>query len=279
MINFNYKIVINLFVILIILLASIYVYLKSSIYNNLIVLDDKEQVMQYSSHSIPVKVELYSRRWGKLIINSNDEIKEFWNIVEAMPKSNNFYNSKIENSFNEITGTIHYLDGEKGTLYLNNTLRIDDIYYGGNESSAYINRIKNYINDIFCTPSVLSELINDKNKITIVDIYNNTKKCGSNDKILIKDEVMNLKRITDNKKLEWAVANKGDLNYHIRIYREESEEFHDNKIEEDTNSYDVISLDIYENDYVIVRDYGDEIVNSFYMEGDLNNICDNLFSQ
>lgn len=279
MINFNYKIVINLFVILIILLASIYVYLKSSIYNNLIVLDDKEQVMQYSSHSIPVKVELYSRRWGKLIMNSNDEIKEFWNIVEAMPKSNNFYNSKIENSFNEITGTIYYLDGEKGTLYLNNTLRIDDIYYGGNESSAYINRIKNYINDSFCTPSVLSELINDKNKITIVDIYNNTKKCGSNDKILIKDQVMNLKRITDNKKLEWAVANKGDLNYHIRIYREESEEFHDNKIEEDTNSYDVISLDIYENDYVIVRDYGDEIVNSFYMEGDLNNICDNLFNQ
>ena len=279
MINFNYKIVINLFVILVILLTSIYVYLKGNIYNKLIVLDDKQQVMQYSSNTIPVKVELYSKRWGKLVINSNDQIKEFWNIVDGMPKSNNFYNSKIENSFNEITGTIYYLDGEKGTLYLNNTLRIDDIYYGGNESSAYINRIKNYINDIFCTPEVLSQLINDKNKITIVDIYNNTKKCGSNDKALIKDKVINLKRITDNKKLEWAVANKGDLNYHIRIYREESEEFYDNNIDNDINSYDVISLDIYENDYVIVRDYGDEIVNSFYMEGDLNNICDNLFNQ
>ncbi|AOR22526.1 DUF3919 family protein [Clostridium taeniosporum] len=276
MIKFNYKIVINLFIILIILLIGIYVYLKSSIYNNLVILDDKEQVIQYSIDSIPVKVELYSKRWGKLTIDSNEQIKEFWNIVDGMPKSNNFYNSKIENSFNEITGTIYYLDGKKGTLYLNDTLRIDDIYYGGNDSSAYINRIKNYINDIFCTPSVLSKLINDKNKITIVDTYNNIKKCGSNDKLLLKDEIMNLKRIKDNKKLEWAVANKGDLNCHIRIYRDE---FYDNKIEDNINNYDVISLDIYENNYVIVRDYGDEIVNSFYMEGNLNNICDNLFNQ
>lgn len=279
MINFNYKIVINLFVIFVILLTSIYIYLKANIYNHLVVLDDKEQVMNYSDNSIPIKIELYSKRWGKLIIDSNNQIKEFWSIVDSMPKSRNFYDSKIENSFNEITGTIYYLDGEKGTLYLNDTLRINDIYYGGNESLAYINRVKNYINDIFCTPSVLSELLSDKNKVTIVDSYNNIKKCGSNDKVLIKEKLIGLKRITDNNKLEWAVANKGDSNYHIRIYREEYGEFYNKEAEGNSNNYDVISLDIYENNYVIVRDYGDEIVNSFYMEGDLNQICSNLFSQ
>ncbi|SFC43433.1 DUF3919 family protein [Clostridium uliginosum] len=279
MTNFKYKKIINICIILFILIGIMGVYLNKTMYNKLVVIEDKEQVLQYSSNSIPVKIDFYSKRRGKVTISSSNILKEFWSIVDSMPRSKNFYNSKIENSSNEITGTIYYLDGKKGTLYLNNNLRINDIYYGGDDSSAYTNRLRNYINNIFCTPSVLSELINDKNKITIVDIDNNTKKCGSNDKTLIKNKVMELQKITDNKKLEKAISDKGNLNYHIRIYREDLVTTPDNSSEYEKNSYDIISIDIYENDYVVIRDYGDEIVNSFYMQGNLNDLCNNLFNQ
>lgn len=280
MMNFKNNKIINVCIIFFILnVIFIGVYLKKSIYNKVIVIEDKEQVLQYASNSIPVKIDFHSKRWGKVTVTSNETLKEFCNLVDSMPRNENFYNSQMESSSDEITGTIQYLDGKKGTLCLGNNLRINDVYYGGNYGSAYINRLRNYITDIFCTPSVLAELINDKNKIVIVDKYNNSNKCGSNDKTLIKNKILELKRITDNTKLERAISDKGDLNYHIRIYNEDTVAIDENALDYEKDSYDVISIDIYENGYAVVRDYGNEIVNSFYMEGDLNNLCDRLFNR
>src|SRR3712207_4600551 len=136
--------------------------------------------------------------------------------------------------------------------------------------------LKSFINDIFCTPSVLASIVNDKNKVTIVDKFHEVNKCGSNDKVLIKNEIIKLKRISNNKKLEKAICNKGNLNYHIRIYRENINEDNINSSKSKEGNYDIISIDIYENNYVVVRDYGEEIVDSFYMEGNLNTVCKNI---
>lgn len=273
MTNFQYKKIICLYVISFILMGAMGIYLRESIANKLVVFDDKEQVLQYSSNSIPIKIQLYSKRWGELTINSGDLLKEFWNLIDSMPINKNFYDSKIKNTPNEIIGTIFYLNGKKSTMYLNNNLRINDSYYGGDKSSAYINRLKSFINDIFCTPSVLASIVNDKNKVTIVDKFHEVNKCGSNDKVLIKNEIIKLKRISNNKKLEKAICNKGNLNYHIRIYIENINEDNINSSKSKQSNYDIISIDIYENNYVVVRDYGEEIVDSFYMEGNLNTVC------
>ncbi|EDS78600.1 conserved hypothetical protein [Clostridium botulinum C str. Eklund] len=277
MTSFKYKRIIYLYIISFLIMIIMGIYLKKSISNKLVIFDDKEQVMQYSSNSIPVKIELYSKRWGNTSITSNNSLKEFWNIVQSMPRSKNFYGSnKIENSPNDIIGTIFYLNGKRSTMCLNYNLKIDDSYYGGEKGSAYINRLRNYINDIICTPSMLASIVNDKNKVIIEDKLSESNKCGSNDKILIKNEITKLKRISNNEKLQKAIRSKGKLNYHIKIYIENSNENNINLSKIKQDNYDIISISIYENNCAVIRDYGIETVDTFYMEGNLTNVCKSI---
>lgn len=275
--NFPNKKISLIYAMFLIFILFTCIVLEKSMYNRLVVIDDKEKVLQYRENSVPVKLTLYSKRWGNITVSDNDRLKELWNIIDSIPRSKNFYGSKVKNSFDEITGTIHYLNNKKSTLYLSNTLRINDLYYGDENSSAYINRVRNYIYNIFCTPKTLSSIVNDKNKITVVDELGNEKKCGSNDKALIRNEILKLKKITQDTQLKEAINNKKNLNYHIRIYIEKSENISNKSLEYRDDYYDIINLDVYENQYIIVKDYGSEIVNTFYMKGDLNKICQKIF--
>ncbi|ABK60919.1 DUF3919 family protein [Clostridium novyi] len=280
MTSFKYKKILCLYIISFLIMIIMGIYLRKSISNKLVVFDDKEQVIQYSSNSIPVKIELYSKRWGKTSITYNNSLKEFWDIVESMPRSKNFYGStKIENSPNDIIGTIFYLNGKRSTMCLNHNLKIDDSYYGGERGYAYINRLRNYINDIMCTPSMLASIVNDKNKVIIEDKLSEASKCGSNDKTLIKNEITKLRRISNNEKLQKTITSKGKLNYHIKIYMENSNGSNINLSKIKQDNYDIISISVYENNCAVIRDYGNDTVDTFCMEGNLTNVCKSILKR
>ncbi|MCY6485833.1 DUF3919 family protein [Clostridium aestuarii] len=234
-------------------------------YNHLYVINDREEVIAKSENRTPIKLEFYSKVWGEGVIEDNKIIQNIWNVISEIPKSGeiNSYNQSIYDSdYNEITGTILYLNGIKSNFSLSNTLKIDDYNYGDYYSKPYLNKLRSDLEEIVCSPQNLSGLINERNKVTIVNNANDiTKKCGEHDKNGLRRRIAEFTSIHDTKELQEAIKNKGKVEYHIKIYVDLEE------------GYNIINIDVYENDYIVVQDFGKEITKAMYMKGHILDVC------
>ena len=83
-----------------------------TIYNHLVLINDREKVMETANNSIPVRVELYSKRWGKAVITESNPIRSVWSIIENMSKNKGMEEIKEDNDVDEISGTLYYLNGK-----------------------------------------------------------------------------------------------------------------------------------------------------------------------
>lgn len=242
-------------------------------YDHLVLIQDREQVLEAVSTSTPVRLEVYSNRWGKVVISKSTIIQNIWNIIDDMSKSSPL--QQVQDTYNsdEISGTIHYLNGKKSAFILGSYLKIGDIIYGNPKDKPYIDQLKNYVNEILCSPQNLSNLINERNKVTVVDSNNNIQKCGRDDKTSIRNKILKCSKILDNEDLEKAINTKGKVLYHVKTYLEKESNSIPNTKE---TSYAIINIDVYENGYIVIQDFNDEVVTAIYMKGDLVEICKNI---
>ncbi|MGH4139926.1 DUF3919 family protein [Clostridium sp.] len=242
------------------------------IYNHLVLIQDREQVLEAVSNSTPVKLEVYSNHWGKAVISESKVIRNIWNIVDQMSKSSPLQENQNTYTSDEISGTIYYLNGKKATFSLGSYLKISSIIYGNPKDKPYVDQLKNYLNENLCCPENLSNLINERNKVTVVD-NNNIQKCGLDDKTSIRNKILKCSKIQDNKALEQAINTKGKVLYHIKTYLEKESNFIPNTKE---NAYAIINIDVYENGYIVIQDFSNEVVNAIYMKGNLVEVCKDI---
>lgn len=242
-------------------------------YDHLVLIQDREQVLEAVSTSTPVKLEVYSNRWGKAVISESNVIRDIWNIVDEMSKSSPLQENQNTYTNDGISGTIYYLNGKKSTFILGSYLKIGDIIYGNAKDKPYVDQLKNYVDEILCSPQNLSNLINERNKVTVVDRNNNIQKCGRDDKTFIRNKILKCSKIIDNKDLEEAINTKGKVLYHIKTYLEKESNSIPNTKE---TSYAIINIDVYENGYIVIQDFSNDVVTAIYMKGNLVEVCKNI---
>ncbi|MCB2312620.1 DUF3919 family protein [Clostridium tagluense] len=242
-------------------------------YDHLVLIQDREQVLEAARTSTPVKLEVYSNRWGKAVISDSKTIENIWNVIDAMSKSSPLQESQNTYTSDEISGTIYYLNGKKSTFSLGTYLKISAIIYGNPKDKPYVDKLKNYVYEILCRPENLSNLINERNKVTVVDSDNNIQKCGSDDKTSIRNKILKCSKIQDNEALEEAINTKGKVLYHIKTYMEKESSSIINTKE---TSYAIINIDVYKNGYIVIQDFSNEVVNAIYMKGNLLEVCKNI---
>ncbi|MBU3181246.1 DUF3919 family protein [Clostridium psychrophilum] len=242
-------------------------------YDHLVLIQDREQVLEVVNTSTPVKLEVYSNRWGKTIISESSVIRDVWDIADEMSKSNPLQKSQNAYDSDKISGTIYYLNNKKSAFNLGSYLKIGDIIYGNPKDKPYVDQLKNYINEILCSPENLSNLINERNKVTVVDSNNNIQKCGRDDKTSICNKILKCSKIHGNEALEKAINTKGKVIYHIKTYLEKESNSSPNTKE---TSYAIINIDVYENGYIVIQDFSNEVVTAIYMKGDLVEVCKNI---
>jgi len=242
-------------------------------YDHVVLIQDREQVLKAVSTSTPVKLEVYSKRWGKTLIAESNVIRSIWNIIDEMSKNSPLQESQNTYTNDEISGTIYYLNGEKSTFTLGSYLKIGTIIYGNNKDKPYVDQLKNYLNEVLCSPENLSNLINERNKVTVVDSNNNIQKCGRDDKTFIRNKILKCSKIKDNISLEEAINKKGKVLYHIKTYLEKES----NSIPNTRDTfYAIINIDVYENGYIVIQDFSNDVVNAIYMKGNLVEVCKNI---
>ncbi|MBU3158520.1 DUF3919 family protein [Clostridium frigoris] len=242
-------------------------------YDHIVLIQDREQVLKAVSTSTPVKLEVYSKYWGKIVIAQSNVIRSIWDIIDEMSKSSPLQESQNAYTNDEISGTVFYLNGKKSTFTLGSYLKIGTIIYGKAKNKPYVDQLKNHLDEILCSAQNLSNLINERNKVTVVDSNNNIQKCGRDDKTFIRNKILKCSKIKDNASLEEAINTKGKVLYHIKTYLEKES----NSIPNTKDTfYAIINIDVYENGYIVIQDFSNEVVNAIYMKGNLVEICKNI---
>ncbi|MCY6369292.1 DUF3919 family protein [Clostridium ganghwense] len=233
-------------------------------YNHLFVIDDREEVIERNENLVPIKLEFYSEIWGKGTVSDSKIIQNIWYIIKIIQENQKvdiYSESVYENKSNEIEGNISYLNGKKDSFFLGNELRINNFSYGDYYSKPYIDKLRSYLEEILFSPQNLSELINGRNKVVVVNNNEVIKKCGDKDKNKLKNKIAKFTPIHSTKELQEAIKNKGKLQYHIKIYVDIGK------------GYNIINIDVYENEYIVVQDFGRDVIKAIYMKGHILDVC------
>ncbi|MCB2305754.1 DUF3919 family protein [Clostridium estertheticum] len=269
----KYKKLFIVYFVFMLLLGIIIFWQYEKNYDHVVLIQDREQVLKAISTSTPVKLEVYSNSWGKIVISESNVIRSVWNIIDQMSKSSPLQESQSTYTNDEISGTIFYLNGKKTTFTLGSYLKIGTIIYGNAKDKPYVDQLKNYLDEILCSAQNLSNLINERNKVTVVDSNNNIQKCGRDDKTFIRNKILKCSKIKDNASLEKAINTKGKVLYHIKTYLEKES----NSIPNTRDTfYAIINIDVYENGYIVIQDFSNDVVNAIYMKGNLVEVCKNI---
>jgi len=264
------------YVVVLILIICLAIIKQQKYYGKIVIIDDREKVIENVDNYIPIRIEFYNKKWGRGEIKDSKTIRDLWSFINSIPKGNRS-NSEIATGYTdeEITGTIFYLNGKKDNLYIGNILKINNFVYGNMNNKSEIVFLKNKFDEELYTGKNISAFINEKNKIVIIDKDNNLKKLGNDEKVNLKKLVEKSSKIIGTNNLTDYMNKKGDICYHIKIYVDQ--EKNDGLISraDETN---IINMDIYKNKYFIVTDLQNESGNLIHMTGELKEFCDKVYN-
>lgn len=244
----------------------------SDLYNKVTIIHDNEEVVKKINMSIPIKIEMSNERWGEYVFEDENSIKNIWNSINEITNDSigveNYVNKSSEV---QIKGTVYYLNGLKDNLEISNVLTLNNYTYYDSYKLPMINSLRNNLLGYLYSPYNIGKFMNSRNRVTIVNSNNRIKKIVNSDKESIKNIIDNSVKLENDEEIIALTTDKKEALAHIKIYIDEED---DNLLK--VKSYNVVNIDVYDDDFFVVQYMGDENGRHIYMRGNLKNICENL---
>ncbi|MBB6623309.1 DUF3919 family protein [Clostridium gasigenes] len=244
----------------------------SDLYNKVTIIQDKEEVLKKINMSIPVKIEMSNERWGEYVFEDENSIKNIWDSInEITNDSIGEENHVNKNNEVQIKGTVYYLNGMKDNFEISNILILNNYTYYDSYKLPMINSLRNNLLGYLYSPYNIGKFMNSRNIVTIVNSDNQIKKIVNDDKEGIKNIIDKSVKLENDEEIIALTTDKKEALAHIKIYIDEED---DNLLK--VKSYNMVNIDVYDNDFFVVQYMGDENGRHIYMRGNLKDICENL---
>nr|WP_205603117.1 DUF3919 family protein [Clostridium butyricum] len=245
----------------------------SFLYNKVIIINDKDEVVKKINMSIPIKVEISNERWGEYFFEDETSIQQIWNSINEITKDSSVddnYDSEVSDI--KINGTIYYLNGTKDNFEISNKLSLNNNTYNDKYKIPLINSLKNKLLGYLYSTSNIVKIINSNNEIIIIDRNKNIKELDKSHKENIENTINDSLKLENNKEIINLLKSKTEALYHIKIYLDNDK---DNLSK--VKCSNLVNIDVYENDFFVVQYMGDENGRHIYFRGKLNNVCKKIF--
>ena len=244
----------------------------SDLYNKVTIIQDKEEVLKKINMSIPVKIEMSNERWGDYVFEDENSIKNIWDSINEITNDSIGEENHInKNNEVQIKGTVYYLNGMKDNFEISNILILNNYTYYDSYKLPMINSLRNNLLGYLYSPYNIGKFMNSRNRVTIVNSDNQIKKIGNDDKESIKNIIDKSVKLENDEEIIALTTDKKEALAHIKIYIDEED---DNLLK--VKSYNMVNIDVYDNDFFVVQYMGDENGRHIYMRGNLKDICENL---
>ncbi|MBB6713280.1 DUF3919 family protein [Clostridium gasigenes] len=244
----------------------------SDLYNKVTIIQDKEEVLKKINMSIPVKIEMSNERWGDYVFEDENSIKNIWDSINEITNDSIGEENHInKNNEVQIKGTVYYLNGMKDNFEISNILILNNYTYYDSYKLPMINSLRNNLLGYLYSPYNIGKFMNSRNIVTIVNSDNQIKKIGNDDKESIKNIIDKSVKLENDEEIIALTTDKKEALAHIKIYIDEED---DNLLK--VKSYNMVNIDVYDNDFFVVQYMGDENGRHIYMRGNLKDICENL---
>ena len=245
----------------------------SFLYNKVIIINDKDEVVKKINMSIPIKVEISNERWGEYFFEDETSIQQIWNSINEITKDSSVddnYDSEVSDI--KINGTIYYLNGTKDNFEISNKLSLNNNTYNDKYKIPLINSLKNKLLGYLYSTSNIVKIINSNNEIIIIDRNKNIKELDKSHKENIENTINDSLKLENNKAIINLLKSKTEALYHIKIYLDNDK---DNLSK--VKCSNLVNIDVYENDFFVVQYMGDENGRHIYFRGKLNDVCKKIF--
>ncbi|WP_455793464.1 DUF3919 family protein [Clostridium butyricum] len=245
----------------------------SFLYNKVIIINDKDEVVKKINMSIPIKVEISNERWGEYFFEDETSIQQIWNSINEITKDSSVddnYDSEVSDI--KINGTIYYLNGTKDNFEISNKLSLNNNTYNDKYKIPLINSLKNKLLGYLYSTSNIVKIINSNNEIIIIDRNKNIKELDKSHKENIENTINDSLKLENNKEIINLLKSKTEALYHIKIYLDNDK---DNLSK--VKCSNLVNIDVYENDFFVVQYMGDENGRHIYFRGKLNDVCKKIF--
>ncbi|WP_242958378.1 DUF3919 family protein [Clostridium cavendishii] len=271
--NSRFKII-GIYILVVLLCIVVTILDHRSFYNKVTIIDDKEEVVKKINMSIPTKITISNERWGEYVFENENSIKKIWNLINEITKDAS-YNKDYINKGNEvkITGNVYYLNGTKDSFEISNVLSLNNKIYNDSYKLPLINSLKNNLLGYLYSPFNIVKFMSSNSRMTISDAHNSIKKLNDSHKETIKNTMSNSVKLENDEEIMALTTDKKEALAHIKIYID------DNDTNLKIKSYNVVNIDVYDNDFFVVQYMGDENGRHIYMRGKLKDVCEKIVKE
>lgn len=254
----NFKNIITLYLLFVVIILVFYFYSTKIVYNNLKVIDDFKSSKKSFSIKVPTKIIIKNEYLGIVTLNDNlimsDILQYFSTITSSDSKQKN---KLINDNVATLSGTVFYSNGSTEDFTVNNSLILENKSY--NYSSYYINTLRNTLFSCFYTyPNIISIIDHNDSKIIYQDSHTSHELTKQDSKKLIS-KLKTFKIMEDNKDF---------LNTNLEESPKEVFKVYING-SSNSEANNTIYITVY-NHYLVIQYLGDENGKNIYVKGDLD---------
>lgn len=272
-VNVKYRILVLYIILLLLCVISVSIN-YTTLYDKVIIIHDKDEVIKKINMSIPIKIVIKNEKLGSYILKDEKSIKSVWNSINEITNDNleqvNYNNKESEI---KIIGTVYYLNGMKDDFEVSNVLKVNNNIYYGSYKKPIISSLRNNLLGYLYSPYNIAQFISSRNRVIVKMTNKPNKNVGNDYKKIIKDIISRSVKIESDREIIKLATKKEEALVHIKVYIDEE---NDNILK--TKCYNVINIDVYK-EFFVVQYMGDENGRHIYMRGNLSEICKKIIGE
>lgn len=227
-------------------------------FNNVKVINDKQEVLQKATHSLPVQAVITHQKWGTLQIDDEARLYELTTLLSKLEQQKKAVEMlKTENDF--LMCTVTYLNGTKKRYFMNEALIKNDTLYDESYPKSTVIAFYTYLLSLFYTPENIATFASKADEITL-------KASGLKQTLALEQKNTFIRTLQTAKELPYDQRGK----YSERSITQEAGFVTIYRDKGTTKSEDIIYITVFKK-YFVIRYLGDPNGNVIYLAGDLTS--------
>ena len=247
--------------------AGILYYNYHHLYNQVTVLEDREEIIRQSQLSIPVRITVSNDIWGSHVFENEEVLQKIWkaihDIISGPGETAPSYPLKDDV---KIQGRIEYLSGAVDEFEISSRFILNGQVYDDNYKMPLIDNLKNDLLWYLYSQQQIASLVEQASEVKVY-----TKQLPSGrallptERKLLEEQIGKARKLESNREITALLKKKGEASAHLRIYLQAEPS---GKI----RAAQMINIDTYPDDFFVIQYMGDENGRHLYFQGNLQAV-------
>jgi hypothetical protein len=224
------------------------------------VINDKQEVLQKATHSLPVQAVIAHQNWGTLQIDDEARLYELTSFLSKLEQQKKAV-EMLKNESDFLMCTITYLNGTKKSYFMNEALIKNDALYDESYPKSTVIAFYTYLLSLFYTPENIATFASKSDEITLT-ASGLKQPLAMEQKYTFIRTLQTVKELPSDQRWNYSEQSSSQEAGFVTIYQD--------KQQATTKSEDIIHITVFKK-YFVIRYLGDPNGNVIYFAGDLTN--------